>query len=85
MEWLEIGRVTHYYSKISVAIIELSDSLQVGETIKIVGPKTEFEQNVKSMQVEHDDIDEAKPGDLVGLKVRDKAREGDAVFRKPLH
>lgn len=85
MEWVQIGRVIHYYSKISVAIIELSDDLKTGEQIKIVGPKTEFEQEVKSMQVEHQNIDAAKSGDQVGLKVKEKAREGDAVFRKPLH
>jgi translation elongation factor EF-1alpha len=81
MEWDEIGRVKHYYSKIAVAIIELSDGLQVGEQIKIVGPKTETEQTVKSLQVDHQNISEAKPGNLVGLKVKDKVREGDAVFK----
>lgn len=81
MEWDEIGRVKHYYSKIAVAIIELSGELQAGEQIKIVGPKTETEQLVKSMQVDHQNINEAKPGNLVGLKVEDKVREGDAVFK----
>lgn len=81
MEWDEIGRVKHYYSKIAVAIIELSAGLQAGEKIKIVGPKTETEQMVKSMQVDHQNINEAKPGNLVGLKVKDKVREGDAVFK----
>ena len=83
MEREEIGRVTHFYSKISVAIIELTAPLKVGEWITIVGPKTEFEQAVKSLQVEHQNIEEAKPGDLVGLKVKDKVREGDRVFRLP--
>ncbi|MEW5786001.1 MAG: U32 family peptidase C-terminal domain-containing protein [Bacillota bacterium] len=80
MDWQDIGRVTHYYSKIAVALIELSGKLDVGDTIRIVGPKTEFEQVVKSMQVEYQGIEKAKPGDLVGLKVIDKVREGDAVF-----
>jgi len=65
----EIGRVRHYYSKISVAIIT------------IVGPKTEFTQEIGSMQVEHKNITSAQPGDLIGLKVIDKVREGDRVFR----
>jgi translation elongation factor EF-1alpha len=81
MEWDPIGRVKHYYSKIAVAIIELSAGLQAGDQIKIVGPKTETEQKVKSMQVDHQNINEAKPGDLVGLKVKDKVREGDAVYK----
>lgn len=83
MEREEIGRVTHFYSKISVAIIELNATLKVGEWITIVGPKTEFEQAVKSLQVEHQNIEVAKPGDLVGLKVKEKVREGDRVFRLP--
>ncbi|MFY9411493.1 MAG: hypothetical protein WAQ11_01245 [Dethiobacteria bacterium] len=77
----EIGRVKHYYSKISVAIIELSAPLSVGENITIVGPKTEFAQEVSSMQVEHQNITSAQSGDLVGLKVMEKVREGDRVFR----
>ncbi|HOL18579.1 MAG TPA: translation elongation factor-like protein [Bacillota bacterium] len=82
MEWEEIGRVNHYYSKIAVAILELSAELKVGELIKIVGPKTETEQVVKSMQVDHRNIDVAKPGDLVGLKVEEKVRQGDIVYKQ---
>lgn len=77
----EIGRVQHYYSKISVAIIELSAPVHVEEKITIIGPKTEFTQEIGSMQVEHQNITSAKPGDLIGLKVVDKVREGDRVFR----
>ena len=80
MERQEIGQVTHYYSKIGVAIIRLDSSLKVGERIAIVGSTTDLEQEVKSMQVEHQSIGEAKAGDLVGLKVKDKVREGDTVF-----
>lgn len=83
MEREEIGRVTHYYSKIAVAIIELTGSLKVGDWITVIGPKTEFEQAVKSLQVEHQNIEAAEPGDLVGLKVKDKVREGDCVFKLP--
>lgn len=77
----EIGAVKHYYSKISVAIIELSASLNVGEEVTIVGPKTEFTQKIGSMQVEHENITSAKSGDLVGLKVIEQVREGDRLFR----
>lgn len=80
MERQEIGQVTHFYSKIGVAIIRLDSSLKVGERIAIVGSTTDLEQEVKSMQVEHQGIDEAKAGDLVGLKVKEKVREGDTVF-----
>jgi putative protease len=80
MERQEIGQVTHFYSKIGVAIIRLDSTLKVGERIAIVGSTTDLEQEVKSMQVEHQSIGEAKAGDLVGLKVKDKVREGDTVF-----
>ncbi|OPL11801.1 MAG: translation elongation factor-like protein [delta proteobacterium ML8_D] len=81
MERQIVGQVTHYYSKIGVAILKLDDTLEVGDRIAIVGATTDIEQNVKSMQVEHENIETAKAGDLVGLKVRDKVREGDTVFK----
>ncbi len=81
MERQLIGQVTHYYSKIGVAIILLEEMLQAGDKIAVVGSTTDLEQDVKSMQVEHQNIEEAKKGDLVGLKVKDKVREGDAVYK----
>ena len=75
-----LGQVTHYYSKIGVAIIHLESPLKVGDRIAIVGSTSDLEQDVKSMQVEHQSIGEANAGDLVGLKVKDKVREGDTVF-----
>jgi translation elongation factor EF-1alpha len=63
-----------------VAILQLDSTLKVGERIAIVGSTTDLEQDVKSMQVEHQNIEVAKAGDLVGLKVKDKVREGDTVF-----
>ncbi|MFO8192718.1 MAG: translation elongation factor-like protein [Bacillota bacterium] len=81
MERQIVGQVTHYYSKIGVAILKLDDTLKVGDRIAIVGATTDIEQNVKSMQVEYENIETAKTGDLVGLKVRDKVREGDTVFK----
>ena len=81
MEKQLIGQVTHFFSKISVAIIQLEEPLKAGERIAVVGSTTDLEQVVKSMQVEHHSIEEAKVGDLVGLKVKDKVREGDAVYK----
>ncbi|MGM0653204.1 MAG: translation elongation factor-like protein [Bacillota bacterium] len=81
MEKQLIGRVTHYFGKISVAIIQLEEPLKAGERIAVVGSTTDLEQDVKSMQVEHENIKEAKAGDLVGLEVKDKVREGDAVYK----
>lgn len=81
MERQEIGQVTHYYGKIGVAILLLDGSLSVGDRLAIVGSTTDIEQDVKSMQVEHQSIDKAGEGDLVGLKVKDKVREGDRVYK----
>jgi translation elongation factor EF-1alpha len=81
MERQEIGRVSHFYSKIGVAIIELDGYLTIGDRIAVVGSTSDLEQDVKSMQVEHQSIAVAGPGDLVGLKVKEKVREGDTVFK----
>ncbi len=81
MERQAIGQVTHYYGKIGVAILKLDAPLSVGDVLAIVGSTTDMEQQVKSMQVEHQNIEQAAAGDLVGLKVKDKVREGDTVFK----
>lgn len=81
MERQVIGRVTHYYSKIGVAILELDKPLKSGEKIAVIGSTTDIEQDVKSMQVEHQNIDSAEAGDLVGLKIKEKVREGDTVYK----
>lgn len=76
----EVGEVSHYFSKISVAIVELKDKLAVGDKIKIKGHSTEFDQNVDSIQIDHKEVESAKKGDIVGLKVNDKVREGDKIY-----
>ncbi len=77
----EVGRVTHFYPKISVAIVEMSGTLRVGDKIRIKGRTTDFTQVVESMQIEHKNIEEAKPGDVIGLKVNERAREKDVVYK----
>ena len=77
----KVGKVTHYFSKIGVAVVELEKPLKVGDRISIEGQTTNFEQVVESMQIEHENIQEAQPGQSIGLKVNDKVREGDLVFR----
>jgi len=76
-----IGKVTHYFSKIGVAVIELSDTLKVGETIRIVGGETDFDQVIESMEIEHQKVETAKAGDSVGLKVSQKVRDGYKVYK----
>lgn len=77
----EVGKVTHYYGKIGVAIVELSDTLKVGDKIKVEGNRTEFEQTVDSLEVDHKPVQEAKKGEVVGMKVREKVNEGAVVNR----
>ena len=76
-----IGKVTHYFGKIGVAVIELSSALKVGDSIQIVGGEVDFTQPVKSMQVEHESVKTAKSGDSVGLKVKEKVRDGYKVYK----
>ncbi len=76
----EVGRISHYYSKIGVAVIELSDTLKVGEVIHIRGATSDFSQPVDSMQIEHASVPEAKAGESIGLKVKEHVREHDKVF-----
>jgi translation elongation factor EF-1alpha len=75
-----IGKVTHFFSKINVAGIQLSDTLKVGEKISIEGATTNFEENIDSMQIDNNSVTEAKAGDLIGIKVKDKTRVGDDVY-----
>jgi len=76
-----IGKVTHYFSKIGVAVIELSDTLKVSDTIRIVGGQTDFNQTIESMEIEHEKVQEAKAGDSIGLKISQKVREGYKVYK----
>ncbi len=77
----KIGKITHYFSNIGVAVVELDKPLRVGDTISIEGNTTNFQQVVESMQVEHNQIQEAQAGQAIGLKVNNKVREGDLVFK----
>lgn len=77
-----IGRITHYFSHLSVGIIELTEGeLKVGETIRIKGRHTDFTQTVDSMQIERQSVTQADKGKVVGIKVKEKVREHDQVFR----
>jgi translation elongation factor EF-1alpha len=79
---LKIGRITHFFTKISVAVIELTEPLSVGDTIIFKGPTTDFEQVVESMQIEHQNVQDAKAGQSIGLKVAQRVRENDMVYKK---
>lgn len=77
----EIGKVTHYYTKIGVTVIELTDTIKVGDTIRIKGATSDFTQTVDSMQIEHKNVEEAKKGQSIGLKVPEHTREHDVVYK----
>jgi len=77
----KVGKITHYYDKIDVAVVELTGDLAVGDTIKISGHGREFTQEVTSMQIEHENIKTAKKGQTIGLMVDEKAKENDEVYK----
>jgi selenocysteine-specific translation elongation factor len=77
----EVGTVTHFFAKIGVSIVELSDALSVGDRILVKGMTTNVEQSVDSMQIEHANVEKAEAGQSIGLKVNDRVREGDTVYR----
>jgi len=77
----EIGRVTNYFSRIGVAIIELTASLQLGDNVRIKGGTRDFEQEVESMQVEHQPIEKGEAGQEIALKVDQKVRANDVVYK----
>ncbi len=78
----KVGRVSHYYDKLSVAIVELDGTLSVGDSVKFVrGGEDLFEQKVESIQIEHDKKDSAGKGDVVGLKTQEAVKEGTEVYK----
>ena len=77
-----IGKITHYFGKIEVGILEITKGkLAVGDKVHIKGASTDFEQPVDSIQIEHEQVEKAKKGDVIGLKVKDKVREEDEVYK----
>jgi len=76
-----VGRVTHYYSRIGAAVVEVTDTIKVGDTIHIKGGTRDFEQTVDSMEIEHQNVEVATKGQSIGLKVIEKVRENDLVYK----
>jgi len=82
MEEKKVGQVIKFFSKIGVAAIRLTEgSLKVGDQIHIVGHTTDLTQTVDSMQIENNNVQEAGPGADIGIKVKDKVREHDTVYK----
>jgi putative protease len=76
-----IGEVTHYYGKIGVGIIKLTGALNVNDRIRIAGGDVDFTQEVGSMEIDHKKVEAAKSGDVIGLRVDQKVREGYKVYK----
>ena len=77
----EIGFITHYFGNLAVGIIQLSDVLKVGDNIHIKGAHDDFSQSVDSIQIEHNNVESAKKGDLVGIKITQKVHPNDKVYK----
>jgi translation elongation factor EF-1alpha len=80
-ELREVGKVSHFFNKINVAVIELKDTLSVGDKIFIKGPTTDIEQTVDSMEIEHEKIKQATAGHSIGMKVKGRVRENDIIYK----
>jgi len=79
---LKVGKVSHYYDKLGVAIVELDGTLSVGDKIKFTrGGEDLFEETVESIQIEHEKKDSAGKGDVIGLKVNEAVKEGSEVYK----
>lgn len=80
-ELREVGRVSHFFGRINVAIIEVKDIISVGDQILIKGPTTDIEQTVDSMEIEHKKVKQAEAGQSIGMKVNARVREKDIVYK----
>ena len=80
-ELQEVGRVSHFFTQISVAVIELTATVSVGDRILIKGPTTNLEQTIDSMEIEHEKVQKAGAGQSIGMKVKDRVRETDVVYK----
>ena len=79
---VEIGHISHFFSKISVAVVDLTSTLAIGDRILIKGPLTDFEQTVDSMQIDRKAIASAEAGQSIGLKMVQPVKEKDTVYKK---
>jgi putative protease len=80
----KIGVVEHFFTKVSVAAVKITNGeLKIGDTIHIVGAHTDFTQKVESMEINRNPVTMVKPGDDVGIKVKDRVREHDVVYKVP--
>ena len=77
----KIGQITHFYNRISVAVLDLTDNLELGDKVRILGHTTDFIQNITSMEIDHKKVTAVGPGDEVALKVIEPVRKGDTIYK----
>lgn len=80
-ELREVGKVAHFFSRINVAVIDVTDTISVGEKIFIKGPTTDIEQTISSMEIEHEKVKQAAAGQSIGMKMDGRVRENDIVYK----
>ena len=80
-EGKQIGKVTHFFDRISVAVISLNGALKLGDRVQFHGPHTDFQQEVASMQIEHEPVEKGKKGQEVAIKVDQPVRRGDTLHQ----
>ncbi len=76
-----VGKISHYFTKIGVGVVDLSDEVKVGDKISIEGATTNIQQTVDSIQIEHEKVQSAGAGQSIGLRVQERVREGDLVYK----
>ena len=81
MSGKRVGKVTHYFDHLSVAVMALTEKIEVGDTLHFLGHSTDFKQQVTSMQIEHKSVESAKPGEDVAIKVDQRVHPNDAIFK----
>lgn len=81
MKEIKIGKVSKYFAHPEVAAIELEETVKIGDTIRVKGHTTDFEQEIESMQIQNESVKEAKPGDSIGVKVKERVRPNDLVYK----
>jgi len=80
-EGKKIGEITHFFGKLKVGVVKISNTLSVGDNIRIVGGETDFDQSVQSIEVDGKKINKTKKGDLVGLKFFQKVKKGYKAYK----
>lgn len=80
----KIGIVEHFFTNVSVAAVKIIEGeIKIGDTIHFVGAHTDFKQKISSMQIDRNPVNAVKKGDAVGIKVEEKVREHDIVYKIP--